>query len=81
MSIESMEWLRETIAEELCIDPNEVTPNAHLINDLGADSLDIAEISCAIEEKYEIEFPEDEELDDKTVQQLHDYTQRIHSGD
>lgn len=46
--------VKKLIAEELGIDESEVQPQAHLKNDLGADSLDAAEISVAIEEEFNI---------------------------
>ena len=42
------------------IDPARVVPAAHLVNDLDADSLDIIEIVCSIEEQFGREIPEDE---------------------
>lgn len=52
--------IREIIVEQLKVDIDSVTMNTDLLKDLEADSLDAAEILVAIEEKYDIEIPEEE---------------------
>lgn len=74
----SLEWMLFCVADVVGCGIEEVTPGAHLIDDLGADSLDIHQLLFTIEEEYEIEFPEDEDIDDlKTVQQWHDRTEAL----
>ena len=45
------EELQEIIAEKLSIDPGEIKAESNFIDDLGADSLDLADLVMAIEEK------------------------------
>ena len=54
------EEMKELIAEELNIDPAEVTETASFKEDLGADSLDLFELVMAMEEKYEVEIPSED---------------------
>jgi len=64
------------MAEILLIDDTEITPNAHIIDDLGGDSLDAVEITMALEEEFEIEIPEEDATDledEPTVQKIYDY--------
>jgi len=42
------------------VDAAEVTPNAHFVNDLGADSLDTVELVMAFEEEFGIEIPDED---------------------
>lgn len=49
-SEETMELLRDTCARILAVPPESVTPDAELREDLGADSLDFAELSMALED-------------------------------
>ena len=66
------EKVREIIAEQLEIDPEEITPEATFLEDLGADSLDAVELVMAIESEFDISVP-DEALEQlKTVQDLLD---------
>lgn len=52
--------VRDVIVEQLGVDAAEVTPSAHFVNDLGADSLDTVELVMALEEKFGIEIPDQE---------------------
>ena len=55
--------------------PERVTPDARLIQDLGADSLDSVSLVLAIEDQFAIDVP-DEELEQlRTVQQLTEYVE------
>ncbi|MGM0608580.1 MAG: acyl carrier protein [Candidatus Muiribacteriota bacterium] len=61
------EEVKEVIIEQIGCDETAVTPEASFIDDLGADSLDIVEIMMALEEKYDIEIPDEEAEKIKTV--------------
>jgi acyl carrier protein len=52
--------LAEIIAEQLGITRAEIVPEASFIDDLGADSLDIVELVMAMEERFDIEIPDDD---------------------
>ncbi len=54
------EKVRSIIAEQLGVKPEEVTPQASFIDDLGADSLDTVELVMALEEEFGIEIPDEE---------------------
>jgi acyl carrier protein len=47
------------IVEQLDVDKARVTPEASFANDLGADSLDTVELVMALEEKFDIEIPDE----------------------
>jgi acyl carrier protein len=68
----------EIIVEQLKVDPEVVTLEAHFIDDLGADSLDLVELIMAMEEKFsdpakKIEIPDEEAEKLLTVQDVVDY--------
>lgn len=65
--------VKEIIVEQLGVDPQEVTPNASFVNDLGADSLDTVELVMALEEKFNIQIPEEEAEKIQTVGQAIEY--------
>jgi acyl carrier protein len=48
------------VADHLAVDPKEVTDAARFIDDLGADSLDLLDLTMAVEEEFGIEIPDDE---------------------
>lgn len=53
------EKLRALIAEQLELDESEVTMESELIDDLGADSLDVVDLVMTIEDEFEIEVPDE----------------------
>ena len=65
--------VKSIIAEQLGVKPEEVTPEASFIDDLGADSLDTVELVMALEEEFECEIPDEEAEKITTVQQAIDY--------
>ena len=52
----TLEKVRMIIVEQLGVDPAEVTVEASFLEDLGADSLDTAELVMAFEEEFAIEL-------------------------
>ena len=67
MEKEIEERIREIIEAELVVDQSEITPNAELVIDLGADSLDVVELVMKLEEEFDMCIAESEEDDLKTV--------------
>ncbi|MBK8014775.1 MAG: acyl carrier protein [Deltaproteobacteria bacterium] len=59
--------VRSIIVEQLGISEDEVKAEASFIDDLGADSLDIVELVMAMEEEFELEIPDEEAENIKTV--------------
>lgn len=59
--------VKKTISEQLRIDLNRVTMSSTFEQDLGADSLDVVEIAMILEEKFNLEIPDDEAVDIDTV--------------
>ena len=50
-----------------------MTPAAHFVNDLGADSLDTVELVMALEEEFDTEIPDEQAEKIQTVGQAIDY--------
>jgi len=50
----------EIIVEQLGVKPEEVTPEASFVDDLGADSLDTVELVMALEEEFGTEIPDED---------------------
>ena len=48
------------IAEQLGVKPEQITPEAKFIEDLGADSLDTVELVMALEEEFGNEIPDED---------------------
>jgi len=64
------------IVDELGVSENEVTPKARIIDDLGADSLDVVELVMRFEEVFDIEIPDSDYAQLRQVSGIHDYLWR-----
>ena len=51
------EKVQAIIAKELNVSLDKITMDTHLVDDLGADSLDVFQIIMGIEEEFDIEIP------------------------
>ncbi len=61
------------IAEQLGVAEDEIKTTSSFIEDLGADSLDIVELVMAMAEEFEVEIPDEEAENIKTVQDAINY--------
>ncbi|MBA4149058.1 MAG: acyl carrier protein [Verrucomicrobia bacterium] len=52
--------VKDIIVEQLGVNPDQVTPDAKFIEDLGADSLDTVELVMALEEEFGNEIPDEQ---------------------
>ena len=60
------EKIKSMLSEQLGISADTITMESNIISDLGADSLDIVEMIMALEEKDEIQVPDDTALEVNT---------------
>ncbi len=70
------ERVRGIIAEQLDQDPTEIVPEASFIDDLGADSLDLVELVMHMEEDFDVEIPDEDAENIRTVQDAINYIQQ-----
>ena len=71
--------VKEVVIEQLDCDPAEVKEDSKFIEDLGADSLDVVELVMALEEKFDIEIPDEDAEKITTVRLAIDYI-NAHNG-
>ena len=67
------EKVKDIIVEQLGVNPEQVTPTASFIEDLGADSLDIVELVMAFEEAFDLDIPDEDAEKIATVKDAIDY--------
>jgi acyl carrier protein len=69
--------VKAVVVRQLKVQPDEVTPEANLIDDLRADSLDIVDLTIAIEEEFasdaDIEIRDEDAENIHTVQDILDF--------
>ena len=71
------EKVSKMLQEQLKIDAGKITPEAEVVKDLGADSLDIVELMMALEDEYGVTLPEGKVESIKTVQDIVDMLEEL----
>lgn len=69
------------VAETLTTDKEKITRASHFVNDLGADSLDLAELVMALEDEFDISIPEEVASEIQTVGQAIDHIKAAVEGE
>ncbi len=70
-----LEKIKEILVDQLDADIDSITLETDIADDLGADSLDVVEMLMSIEAEFDIEIPDEEIENLKTVGALVDYIQ------
>ena len=65
------------IVDELGVEKSDVTLEANLNDDLGADSLDAVELIMALEDEFEIKVSDEAAQGFKTVQEIVEYIEQL----
>lgn len=59
--------VKELISEQLDVKADDITEASNIQYDLGADSLDVVDLVMALEDEFDVEIPEDQVENIKTV--------------
>ena len=71
------EKVRDILAEQLELDPETITLDTNIVDDLDADSLDFVEMITSIEDEFDIVITDEKVGDFKTVRQVVDYLETL----
>jgi acyl carrier protein len=63
----------EIVANQLGVEKSEISAGANVVDDLGADSLDVVELVMALEEEFDLEIPDEDAEKIASVQNIFDY--------
>jgi len=69
--------IQDIIIRQLDVQRDQLKPEARILADLGADSLDVVEISMALEELFDVTIPDEQWDKVDTVGELYDELGRI----
>ncbi|HKM32787.1 MAG TPA: acyl carrier protein [Oscillospiraceae bacterium] len=61
------EKVKSIVVDQLDVDEGKVTMNASIVDDLNADSLDVVDLIMSFEEEFDIEFPDEQVENVKTI--------------
>ena len=62
-----LDKVKELISEQLDVKADDITEASNIQDDLGADSLDVVDLVMALEDEFDVEIPEDQVENIKTV--------------
>ncbi|MEC3894567.1 acyl carrier protein [Nocardiopsis alba] len=71
-----LKGLGEIIEEIVGTEADKVTPEKNFVDDLDIDSLSMVEIAVAAQDKFDVEIPDDQLKDLKTVQDVVTFIQK-----
>lgn len=69
--------IQEVLAQQFEIDPENITMDTNLIDDLGADSLDVVELIMSVEDEFGVSIPDEQAANLTTVAKIVDYLEKL----
>ena len=71
------ENVRDALAQQFEVDPETITMDTSLIDDLGADSLDVVELIMSLEDMYGISITDEDAAQLYTVRRIVEYLEKL----
>ncbi|MBR2879453.1 MAG: acyl carrier protein [Oscillospiraceae bacterium] len=71
------ERLRAILAEQLGIAIDDINMDTHIINDLGADSLDLVELIMALEDEFDLVVTDEAARELYTVREISEFIEKL----
>lgn len=73
------EKVKEVLVEQLDVDEELVTSEASVTDDLGADSLDLVDLVMELENEFDVEIPDEDIQNIKTVGDIVSYIEKLNA--
>lgn len=71
------ENVRDALAQQFEVDPDSITEDTNLIDDLGADSLDVVELIMSLEDAFGVSISDEDAAQLVTVRRIVDYLEKL----
>lgn len=71
------EKVRDALAQQFEVDPETITLDTNLIDDLGADSLDVVELIMSLEDMFGISITDEDAAQLYTVRRIVEYLEKL----
>ncbi len=69
-NMNTIDTVKKIIAEQLCISTDDIKDDANILEDLGADSLDVVELLMTFEDEFNVSIPDDKLEELKSIPQI-----------
>lgn len=69
--------VKEVLAKQFELESDSISLETSLVDDLGADSLDVVELIMSLEDMYGISIPDEEAVELNTVGRIVDYLEKL----
>ena len=71
------ENVRDALAQQFEVEPESITPDTNLIDDLGADSLDVVELIMSLEDMFGVSITDEDAAQLTTVRRIVEYLEKL----
>jgi len=71
------EKIREALSVQFEVDPDKITRDTDVMNDLGADSLDLVELIMTLEDEYGVTVTDESVYEHKTAGEIADFIESL----
>ena len=68
-----LEKVKAILAEQFDVEEDSLTPESNIVEDLGADSLDVVDLLMTLEDEFDVEIPDEEIENIRTIGTLVKY--------
>ena len=75
MESEVFERIREYLADQLDVEPEKITPDSAIVEDFGADSLDVIDMITTLSDEFGVEIPDEDNENFRTVGDVVSYVE------
>ena len=71
------ENVRDALAKQFEVDPDSISLDTNVVDDLGADSLDVVELIMSLEDAFGIAIPDEDAAQLYTVRRIVEYLEKL----
>ena len=75
MESEVFERIREYLADQLDVEPEKIIPDSDIVEDFGADSLDVIDMITTLSDEFGVEIPDEDIENFRTVGDVVSYVE------
>ncbi len=71
-----LEKIRDILSQQFEVSPEDITEDTNIVDDLGADSLDVVELIMSVEDEFGISVPDEDAIELTTAGKIAEYIEK-----